>query len=98
MSESRGPGTSLCCRPQKNLEQGYPVYRDRSKGAFSLLLSLEHAKKVKYIIFHIPTFHRDAQSFSGRPATGFGLKNIITREEGADRAENIFQARIGGRS
>jgi hypothetical protein len=51
MSESRQIGMSLWRRPQKNLLQGNPVLRDRAKGAFSLLLSLEQTKKVRQIIF-----------------------------------------------
>jgi len=51
MSESRQIGTSLWHRPQKILKQGNPVLRDRAKGAFSLLLSLEQAKKVRQISF-----------------------------------------------
>ena len=35
----------------KKLLQENPVLRDRSRGAFSLLLSLEQAKKVRQIIF-----------------------------------------------
>jgi hypothetical protein len=36
----------------KNLVQGNPVLQDRAKGAFSLLLSLEQAKKVRHIYFY----------------------------------------------
>jgi len=64
MLESRQVGTSLWRRPQKNLLQGDPVLQDRSRGAFSLILSLEQAKKVSKIIYYNNFSHRNAKSYS----------------------------------
>jgi len=47
MFESQQIGTSLWHRPPNILKQENLVLRDRTKGAFSLLLSLKQAKKVR---------------------------------------------------